>query len=56
VARLKVPDNVSDVLAAIGAEAVGEAFTVGEVVLYQSQLSPKGPTYTPLERFRLRNA
>jgi 2'-5' RNA ligase len=56
VARLKVPDNVADVLAAIGAGAVGEAFTVGEVVLYQSQLSPKGPTYTVLERFPLRNA
>ena len=53
LARLKVPDNVSDVLAAIGPEAVGEAFTVGEVVLYQSQLSAKGPTYTVLERFPL---
>jgi 2'-5' RNA ligase len=56
LARLKVPDNVGDVLAAIGAEAVGEAFTDGEVVLYQSQLSSKGPTYTVLERFPLRNA
>jgi 2'-5' RNA ligase len=56
VARLKVPDNVADVLAAIGPEAVGETFTVGELVLYQSQLSPKGPTYTVLERFPLRNA
>jgi 2'-5' RNA ligase len=56
VARLKVPDNVGDVLAAIGPEVAGEAFTVGEVVLYQSQLSSKGPTYTALERFPLRNA
>jgi RNA 2',3'-cyclic 3'-phosphodiesterase len=56
VARLKVPDNVADVLAAIGPEAVGEAFSVSEVVLYQSRLSPKGPTYTVLERFPLRNA
>jgi 2'-5' RNA ligase len=56
LARLKVPDNVSDVLAAIGPEAAGEAFTVGEIVLYQSQLSSKGPTYTVLERFPLRNA
>ena len=54
LARLKVPDNVSDVLAAIGPEPVGEAFTVDEVVLYQSVLSPKGPTYTALERFPLR--
>jgi 2'-5' RNA ligase len=56
VARLKVPDNVADVLAAMGSEAVGEAFTVGELVLYESRLSPKGPTYTALERFPLRNA
>jgi len=55
LARLKVPDNVNDVLAAIGPEAVGEAFTVGEVVLYQSRLSSKGPTYTALERFPLRD-
>jgi 2'-5' RNA ligase len=56
VARLKVPDNVADVLAAIGSGAVGEAFTVGELVLYQSRLSPNGPTYTALERFPLHGA
>ncbi|HEV8625854.1 MAG TPA: RNA 2',3'-cyclic phosphodiesterase [Acidimicrobiia bacterium] len=56
LARLKVPDNVSDVLAAIGPEPAGEPFTVGELVLYKSQLSPKGPTYTVLERFPLGNA
>jgi RNA 2',3'-cyclic 3'-phosphodiesterase len=55
VARLKVPDNVADVLGAIGPEPVGEPFTVGEVVLYESRLSPKGPTYTARERFPLRN-
>jgi len=55
VARLKVPDNVADVLAAIGPDAVGETFTVGEIVLYQSRLSPRGPTYTVLERFPLGN-
>jgi RNA 2',3'-cyclic 3'-phosphodiesterase len=56
VARLRVPGNVADVLAAIGPEAVGEAFTAGEVLLYQSELSSKGPTYTVLERFPLGNA
>lgn len=56
LARLKVPDNVADVLAAIGPAPVGEAFTVGEVVLYQSRLSPNGPTYTVLERVPLRGA
>jgi RNA 2',3'-cyclic 3'-phosphodiesterase len=56
VARLKVPGNVADVLAAIGPGAVGEAFTAGEVLLYRSELSSKGPTYTVLERFSLGNA
>lgn len=56
VARLKVPDNVADVLAAIGPDPVGDAFPVGEIVLYESRLSSKGPTYTVLERFLLRNA
>ena len=56
LARLKVPDNVAEVLAAVGSEPVGEAFTVGEVVLYQSRLSSKGPEYTVLERFPLRGA
>jgi RNA 2',3'-cyclic 3'-phosphodiesterase len=56
LARLKVPDDVVDVLAAIGPGAVGEAFTVGEIVLYESRLSPKGPTYTALERFPLHGA
>jgi 2'-5' RNA ligase len=53
VARLKTPDDVRDVLAAIGPGPVGEAFTVGEVLLYQSRLAPKGATYTVLERFPL---
>jgi RNA 2',3'-cyclic 3'-phosphodiesterase len=56
LARLKVPDDVTEVLAAIGPEAVADRFTVDEVVLYQSRLSSKGPTYTVLERFPLRNA
>ena len=56
LARLKAPDNVAGVLAAVGSEPVGEPFTVGEVVLFQSQLSSKGPTYSVLERFPLRGA
>jgi 2'-5' RNA ligase len=51
VARLKVPDDVRDVLAAVGPGTVGESFTVDEVVLYQSRLSAAGPSYTVLERF-----
>jgi 2'-5' RNA ligase len=56
VARLKVPDDVAAVLAALGSEPVGAAFTVREVVLYESRLSPKGPSYSVLGRFPLRNA
>ena len=56
VARLKVPGTVADVLAAIGPEAVGEAFPARELLLYQSELSSKGPTYTVLERFPLGDA
>jgi RNA 2',3'-cyclic 3'-phosphodiesterase len=56
VARLRVPGNVAPVLAALGSEAVGPVFTVGEVVLYESRLSSQGPTYSALERFPLRNA
>jgi len=44
------------VLAAIGSDPVGEAFTVGEVLLYASRLSPQGSSYTVLERFPLRGA
>jgi 2'-5' RNA ligase len=56
LARLKVPGDVGPVLAALGPGAVGEAFTVAEVVLYQSRLSGQGPAYSVLERFPLRGA
>jgi 2'-5' RNA ligase len=56
VARLRVPGDVGPVLAALGPEAVGPAFTVTEVVLYESRLSSQGSTYSVLERFPLRNA
>jgi 2'-5' RNA ligase len=56
VARLPVPADAGPVLAALGPEAVGPTFTVGEVLLYESRLSPAGPKYTVLERFSLRDA
>ena len=56
LARLKVPGDVGAVLAAIGPGAVGPAFTVGELLLYESRLSPRGSTYTVLERFGLGGA
>jgi 2'-5' RNA ligase len=56
LARLKVPGDVGAVLAAIGPGPVGPVFTVEEVALYQSRLSPQGSAYTVLERFPLRDA
>jgi 2'-5' RNA ligase len=56
LARLKMPGEVEAVLAAVGAGAVGPEFTVGEILLYESRLSPRGSTYTVLERFGLGNA
>jgi 2'-5' RNA ligase len=56
VARLKVPGDVGPVLNALGGELIGPAFTVGEVLLYESRLSSQGPTYSVLERVPLRNA
>lgn len=56
LARLKVPAPVGPVLDALGPGPVGAAFTVDEVVLYESRLSPGGPRYSALERFSLRNA
>ena len=56
VARLKVPADVGAVLTALGPEVVGPAFTVGEVLLFESRLSSRGPAYSVLERFPLRNA
>jgi len=35
------------------AEETGPAFDADEVVLFQSDLGPQGPTYTPLARIRL---
>jgi 2'-5' RNA ligase len=56
LARLKVPGDVGPVLAAIGPGPVGPAFTVEELVLYESRLSSKGSAYSVLERFPLRDA
>ena len=53
VARLRVPANVAEVVAALGKDPVGPAWTVDHVTLYQSRLSPKGATYSPLARLPL---
>jgi 2'-5' RNA ligase len=53
LARLRVPGDVAAAVSALGDSPVGEAFRVSEVVLYESRLSPRGSTYTALERVRL---
>lgn len=56
VARLKVPADAGPVLAALGPDAVGPAFPVGEVLLYESRLSAAGSKYAVLEQFSLGDA
>lgn len=53
VARLNPPAPV-DQAELEGAEVEASPFRVGELVLFQSHLSPKGARYEPLERFPLR--
>jgi len=48
VARLRDPGDVGPALAALGDAPVGEAWTVEEIVLYQSRLSPSGSQYSVL--------
>jgi 2'-5' RNA ligase len=57
VARMRDPGDVSPAVAALGDGPVGPAFTVEEIVLYESRLSPQGSTYSALARIPLdRNA
>ena len=53
VARLRDPDDVTPVVAALGDGPVGEAWTVTEILLYQSRLSPSGSEYSVLARLPL---
>jgi RNA 2',3'-cyclic 3'-phosphodiesterase len=53
LARLRVPGDVHAAVAALGESPAGEAFTVEEFVLYQSRPSPRGSSYTALERVPL---
>lgn len=53
VARLRDPADVRAALDAIGPGAVGPAWTVEELVLFESRLSPRGATYSVLGRFPL---
>jgi RNA 2',3'-cyclic 3'-phosphodiesterase len=53
VARLRVPADVATVVAAMGPDPVGPTWTVDEVTVYQSRLSPKGSSYSALARLPL---
>lgn len=54
--RARAQGSMPDLRRVLEAEAGygGPAFTVSEVVLYESRLSPKGPTYTPRKVITLR--
>jgi 2'-5' RNA ligase len=53
VARLRDPGDVTPALVALGDDPVGEAWTVEEIVLYQSRLSPSGSRYSVLAELPL---
>jgi 2'-5' RNA ligase len=53
VARLRDQADVAPVVAALGDGLVGEPWTVEEIILYQSRLSPSGSSYSELARLPL---
>lgn len=53
VARLRVPADVTPALAALGDAPVGPAWTVEEVLLYESRLTRQGSHYSVLARVPL---
>ncbi len=53
MARLRDPGDVTPALAALGEGPVGDAWTVEEIVLYQSRLLPSGSQYSVLARLPL---
>jgi RNA 2',3'-cyclic 3'-phosphodiesterase len=53
VARLRDPGDVAPALAVLGDGPVGETWTVEEIVLYQSRLSPSGSRYSVLAELPL---
>jgi 2'-5' RNA ligase len=48
-----VPADVATVVAAMGLDPVGPVWTVEEVIVYQSRLSPKGSSYSALAQLPL---
>lgn len=55
LARLREPASVVEVARRLDGTPWGR-WTAGEVVLFQSRLTPRGPVYTPLARFALQGA
>ncbi|TMK67045.1 MAG: RNA 2',3'-cyclic phosphodiesterase [Actinobacteria bacterium] len=53
LARVKSPDDLREVVAALGEEPVGPAWTVDAVVLFQSDVRRSGTIYTERARFPL---
>lgn len=52
LARLKEPTDISEALKGLADSNLG-MFEVKEIVLYSSELTPKGPEYTVIQRFAL---
>ena len=53
IGRIKIPKGIIGLAAAVEAagDLIAGTFTVGEVVLFQSSLTPQGPIYTKLATF-----
>lgn len=54
LARCKVPSDLRTAVAALGSEPVGQAWTVSEIVVFESQLRRSGAEYIPRARIALR--
>jgi 2'-5' RNA ligase len=54
LARCKTPADLRPVVAALGSDPVGPAWTVSEVVVFESRLRSAGAEYIPRARIPLR--
>lgn len=57
IGRLRTPSSVEEEISKADADAIDHSpFTISEIVLYRSHLSPKGSRYEALSRFALGQA